>query len=687
MSMHWIDWCIVGIVTAFVTTLAYGTKKYTRSVADFLAANRCAGKYLLGIADGIAGLGAIGIIAYFQEYYEAGFTGLWWSWMRIPVILLVTLSGWIIYRLRQTRALTMAQFFEIRYSRNFRIFAGIVAFVAGIINFGIFPAVTAKFFIYYCGLPDYVLPLPVLGWDISITSAIVMAMLIAIALLFTFMGGQITVLVTDFVQGLFCNVMFVVIFLFILTKVDWTQIAEVMANAPQGQSPVNPFDTGRIRKFNPAFYIIAAILWAYQWKAWQGSQAYNVSAKSAHEAKMAGILGTFREFGQTMFLLLLAICAYTLLHHPGLTDHAQAVKTVLAGIDNEQIQHQMTVPVSIRQLLPVGLAGALAAVMVVASISVHDTYLHSWGSIFIQDVILPFRKKPLGPEEHINWLRWSIFGVAVFIFLFGLLFRQTQHIRLFFMITGQVFIGGAGSVIIGGLYWKRGTTTGAWTAMLVGSALAVIAIVIPPVYESWPAMKSFVDGRVPRSFLDRDTPLVLDETAMLGISMACAVFSYIAASLLSGKEPFNMDRMLHRGPYHVPEPGDSPGETPAAQGWRALGMGKEFSLTDKFIYVGAFGLSIVSMAIFAIGTLMWATGYTPSTSTWIAFWKYYVMISAVASVGVTIWFMVGGIGDLQYLFAKLRSIRRDARDDGTVIDHHNLDENDLNHTASAVKHE
>lgn len=116
-------------------------------------------------------------------------------------------------------------------------------------------------------------------------------------------------------------------------------------------------------------------------------------------------------------------------------------------------------------------------------------------------------------------------------------------------------------------------------------------------------------------------------------------------------------------------------------------MGKEFSLTDKFIYVGAFGLSIVSMAIFAIGTLMWATGYTPSTSTWIAFWKYYVMISAVASVGVTIWFMVGGIGDLQYLFAKLRSIRRDARDDGTVIDHHNLDENDLNHTASAVKHE
>lgn len=684
MSMHWIDWGIVGVVTIFVTVLAYGTKKYTRSVADFLAANRCAGKYLLGIADGIAGLGAIGIIAYFQEYYEAGFTGLWWSWMRIPIILLVTMSGWIIYRLRQTRALTMAQFFEIRYSRNFRVFAGILAFVAGIINFGIFPAVTARFFIYYCGVPDYVVPLPLVGWEISMSNAIVMALLIAIALLFTFMGGQITVLVTDFVQGSFCNVMFVVIFLFILTKVDWTHIAEVMANAPQGQSPVNPFDTGRIRKFNPAFYILSAVIWAYQWKAWQGSQAYNVSAKSAHEAKMAGILGTFREFGQTMFLLLLAICAYTLLHHNAFAADAQAVQAVVSGIDNAQIQHQMTVPVAIRQLLPVGLAGGLAAVMLVASISVHDTYLHSWGSIFIQDIILPFRKKPLQPAEHINWLRWSIFGVAVFIFVFGLLFRQTQHIRLYFMITGQVFIGGAGSVIIGGLYWRRGTTAGAWTAMFVGSALAVTAVVIPPLYESWPAIKSIVDAHVPLSPLNKDTPLVLDEVMMLGISMVCAVLSYVVASLLTGKEPFDMDRMLHRGKYHVVEPGDRPVEAPAARGWKAFGMGEEFSIADKFIYIGAFGLSIVSMAIFAVGTIMWAIGYTPTVSAWITFWKYYVILFAVASVGVTIWFLIGGIGDLKYLFANLRSIKQDSRDDGTVVDHHNLDEDANNASSSGV---
>ena len=393
MSMHWIDWCIVAAVTAFVTFLAYGTKKYTKSVADFLAANRCAGKYLLGIADGISGLGAIAIIAYFQEYYEAGFTGMWWGWMRVPLFLMITLSGWIIYRFRATRAFTMAQFFEIRYSKNFRIFTGVIAFVAGIVNFGIFPAVTARFFEHFCGLPP---SFAAFGIQIS-TYPLIMVILIAIALLFTFMGGQITVIVTDFVQGFFVNIMFVVILAYLLIKLGWGDISEALTAAPEGLSPVNPFDTGKLENFNFVFYAVWSAIIVYQYKAWQGSQAYNSSAKSAHEAKMAGILGTFREFGQMLFLLMLPLCAYTLLHHADYASQAENVNAALNSIDNPEVRSQMITPIAIRHLLPIGLAGALAAVMVVASISVHDTYLHSWGSIFIQDVIMPFRKNHSNP--------------------------------------------------------------------------------------------------------------------------------------------------------------------------------------------------------------------------------------------------------------------------------------------------
>ena len=50
-----------------------------------------------------------------------------------------------------------------------------------------------------------------------------------------------------------------------------------------------------------------------------------------------------------------------------------------------------------------------AAVMLAAFISTHDTYLHSWGSIFIQDVVLPFRKKPFAPRQQMWLLRLRYF--------------------------------------------------------------------------------------------------------------------------------------------------------------------------------------------------------------------------------------------------------------------------------------
>jgi SSS family solute:Na+ symporter len=55
--------------------------------------------------------------------------------------------------------LTLAQFFELRYSRNFRVFSGILGWLSGIVNYGIFPAVSVRFFIYYCGIPEsFVIP-------------------------------------------------------------------------------------------------------------------------------------------------------------------------------------------------------------------------------------------------------------------------------------------------------------------------------------------------------------------------------------------------------------------------------------------------------------------------------------------------------------------------------------------------
>ena len=69
------------------------------------------------------------------------------------MVLIISLTGFVIYRYRESRAMTLAEFFEKRYSKNLRIFMGIVAWLSGTFNFAIFPIVGARFFVYFCGFP------------------------------------------------------------------------------------------------------------------------------------------------------------------------------------------------------------------------------------------------------------------------------------------------------------------------------------------------------------------------------------------------------------------------------------------------------------------------------------------------------------------------------------------------------
>ena len=195
MNLTALDWWIVGVFLAVLLGLAVYARRYTRSVSDYLAANRCAGRYLLTMGGGIAVFGAMSIVANFEKFYHAGFAASWWQWMLTPLAVIVAMSGWVAYRFRQTRAMTMAQFFEQRYSRKFRIFTGILAWFSGVLNYGIAPGIVGRFLMYFCGLPHQ---FDWLGMTIP-TLPLLMAGVLLISLSIALFGGFISVLITFFI--------------------------------------------------------------------------------------------------------------------------------------------------------------------------------------------------------------------------------------------------------------------------------------------------------------------------------------------------------------------------------------------------------------------------------------------------------------------------------------------------------
>jgi SSS family solute:Na+ symporter len=633
-----VDWVILGSVSGIMVLGAVASRSYMRSVADFLAAGRTAGRYLLTVSQGVAMVGAISIVGFFEQNYVGGFPLTWWGLTTAVVVLMITVSGFVIYRFRQTRSLTLAEFFERRYSRNFRVFVGLMAFLAGIINFGIFPAVGARFFINFVGLPQ---SFGVFGFEIA-TFPLLMIVLLSLALFFVFSGGQVAVIIADFIQGTFVNIVFVVITIYLLFLVDWSQILQALATAPENASLLNPFNTSQVEDFNFWFFLIGTIGVVYVVMSWQGPQAYNASARNAHEAKMGQVLTNYRDIPRILFVLLVPIIAYTILHHPDFAARASYVNDVLSNAESETLRNQLRVPVVLTAMLPIGLMGAFAAVMLAAFISTHDTYLHSWGSIFIQDVVMPFRKTPFTKEQHLRVLRLSIFGVAVFIFLFSLLFQQSQYIALFFAITGAIFAGGSGSVLIGGLYWRRGTTAAAWSAMCVGSGIAVLGIVIHQIVDDF-----FINGQM-----------------FWGIAMVASTATYILVSILGKRSEFDLDGLLHRD-HNAIDSETSVAESAPSRGLKMLGIGKEFTKGDKFVYLLTYTMIVGWTLVFVIGTVYNLT-HDVSDTAWARFWQVYVYIQLAIAVAVVVWFTIGGVGDLKDMLRRLEVMERDDTDDGLV---------------------
>ncbi len=136
MNLHWIDWTIMIVAVVALRLVSLSTRRYMKGVSDFLAANRLAGRYLLTIAQEMGSFGVVSFVAIFERLMSAGLAPDWWGGFQIPMGVIILLTGWVFYRFRETRALTMAQFLEMRYSRKFRIYAGLLCWTSGILNFG-----------------------------------------------------------------------------------------------------------------------------------------------------------------------------------------------------------------------------------------------------------------------------------------------------------------------------------------------------------------------------------------------------------------------------------------------------------------------------------------------------------------------------------------------------------------------
>ncbi len=645
--MQTLDWAILATSLTGLLVACVLVGRQSRGVSDYLVAGRLAGRYLLTLSEGVAGLGAITIVGTFEVFYSADFVPVWWGYFLAPLGLFLALSGFVIYRYRQTRAMTMAEFIEMRYTPRFRLFFGAFTFISGVINYGIFPAVTVRCLMQFCGLPDTVM---IAGFALPLFPTL-MALELGLAIALVWLGGQITILVSDYLQAVFGLIVFLALMLFFLWWMPWTDLIDGLRMAPAGQSMIHPFRANDAADFTPAYYLIGAFMVVYTTRAWQGNSGYNGSARTPHEARMAGIFANWRAVAQNLALLLMPLCVFAVLHNPKFSEQASQITTLLAAVTDPATRTQVTVPVALSVILPTGFLDLLATTLVAAAISTDNTYLHSWGSIFIQDVVLPLRKKALTPRQHVFLLRAASLGVAVFAFFFSLLFPLKDYIFMFMDVTGAIFLGGAGSAIIGGLYWSRGSTAGAWCAMITGALLSGIGIATQ---QTWTHLAPWLLTRLPgNAWLAANAELFpYNGRQIMFIAMVAALLIYVVVSLLS-RTHFDLESLLNREARVAHDPESAP-----VFGWRErvaelMGAGHEFTRGDRLICRLTLIWTFFWWILFVVGSITNLLIDVPD-SVWSTFWRWNVGLTAPIAFIATLWFLIGGARDFRQLLIDLK---------------------------------
>ena len=156
------------------------------------------------------------------------------------------------------------------------------------------------------------------------------------------------------------------------------------------------------------------------------------------------------------------------------------------------------------------------------------------------------------------------------------------------------------------------------------------------------------------------------------LSMMIGVLSYLIVSLLTCREPFNLEKMLHRGKWS-----DSGKNKEISFRWswstlgkKLIGITPEYSLGDRILARSVFVYSIIYKFLFTfIVVAIWNTISPWPTSWWRTYYLcVWVLVPGTIGIFTTVWFLIGGIVDLRRLFRDLAQRKVDYSDTGWLGD-------------------
>ena len=329
--------------------------------------------------------------------------------------------------------------------------------------------------------------------------------------------------------------------------------------------------------------------------------------------------------------------------------------------------------------------GLIALLMIMLMLSTDDSRIFNASSTIVQDIIMPLKKEPLTPKQHLWYLRFLSLGVAVFFLCGSIFLAQMDYINMFLTIMTSIWCGGAGPVMIGGLYSRFGTTAGAFASLIGGAVVSVGGIAMQQNWAEriypWLARLGYCDSidYMLQTISAPFSPYIvwkmdalkfpINSMEIFFIAMITGILCYVVVSLITFKKPYNLDQMLHRGIYSI----DGEKRIKSPWTWRnvfskLINITPEYTRGDKIIAWSVFFYSFVYQLLFMFVIVVVWNAISPWPKEWWSTYFYFGSIIVACVIGIisTVWMVIGGCIDLRRLFLDLAARVDNPLDDGRV---------------------
>ena len=465
MNLAPIDWIIILVYLVGCMSAGIYMRRYIRGVDDFAVAGRTM-DLNLGIASLAATeLGLVTVMYTAQLGYTNGFAGATVGVLMAAAMYLVGRTGFVIGPLRRAGVMTIPELFQKRFGTKVRWLAGLFIVLGGVLNMGIFLRLGGEFLVVATGMPAQRLE-----W--------VMTALLGMILLYTVLGGMLSVLVTDYLQFIVKGAGIVATSIIVIASLGWGNLVRGLWHCWEGTGG-GAGQTLAAHPFNP----LHASSFGWTYILWQ--LAFQIAVVTTWQTQISRVLSARDEATAKKMYRRTAFYFVGRFALPGLWGAAAMVyfsqhgglPAALQGLPANEASLRAT-PAYLGLLLPTGFIGLLLAAALAAEMSTDSGYLLTWATVMYNDLISPCMKKPLSPAARLFITRALVLAIGLFLLFYGLWYELPGNAFDYLAVTGNIYLASVCTLLVAGLYWRRATSQGAYAALVLGAIGPITFLVV-----------------------------------------------------------------------------------------------------------------------------------------------------------------------------------------------------------------